>query len=471
MKKLFALTLAALLALSVFAGCSLNADSNTQDVPAATNASDVDRDAIVITVGDETVTMGEYMDLFDTYASYYTSFGYDIYSDEAALSQFQDFIIDLLAEEKILAYQAKKAGFETLTDDKLAEIETKVTDELEYLMSTYREQAQTEAETDSSINVEARAKELLEAETEYYTGSSMNYDEFVEWVRNFYMDTAISDLFREETLKGVSVDEAALQTWYDETLAEQKETYTANGGAYKADAESFDKFEGAPALYVPEGYSRVLHILITPDGEPGEEYVTKTAEMDALAAEYGELAFNAAIDGTDSARLAEIIAEYKALQKEVAALDATRMAPALEKANEAYAKLEEGADFATIMAEYTEDADILSFERIAEKGLLISNKYESEMDWSKEVKTAFSTLRLGEYSKVIQDETGCHILYYLADETPGVVAFDAVKEAATALLLLDLQEQEWAAMLETWKNDGSVVINEELVHAYDGSVG
>ena len=472
MKKLTALALAALLALSVFAGCSLKTESDAPGVPAAAApVSDADRDAVVITVGDETVTMGEYIDLFNTYASYYTSYGYDIYSDEAALSEFQDFIVDLLAEEKILAYQAKAAGFEELSEEKLAEIESSVTEELEYLMETYRTQAESEAEADSSIDVEARAKELLVAETKSYTGSAMSYDEFVEWIRDYYKDTAISELFREETLKDVSVDDAALQTWYGDTLAEQQDTYTTDGGAYKTDEESYEKYGSTPSLYVPEGYSRALHILISPDGEPSEEYTAKTDEMDVLAAEYGDLAFEAAIGGKANARLDEIITQYKALEKEVAALDATRMAPALEKANEAYAKLKAGGDFATVMAEYTEDADILSFDTIAKKGLLISNKYESEMDWSKEVKTAFSTLSLGQYSEVIQDTDGCHILYYLADETPGAVALDSVKEAATALLLESLQEEEWAAMLDTWKNDGSVVINEELVKSYDGSVG
>lgn len=468
MKKLSALALATVLILSVFAGCSLNPQSEATDTPAA---SDMDRDAVVITVGDETVTMGEYIDLFDTYASYYTNYGYNIYSDEAALSEFQDFIVDLLAEDKVLAYQAKQAGVQELGDEKLNEIEGQVTEELEYLLETYRAQAEEEAAADASIDVEARTKELLTAETEYYTGSNMGYDEFVEWIRNYYKDSAISELFREETLKGIAVDDGALQSWYDETLAAQKETYTSDGGAYKIDEESFEEYGGSPALYVPEGYSRVLHILITPDEEPGDEYTAKTDEMAALAAEYGELAFDAAISGSDNPHLGEIVTAYKSLDSDLKALDATRMAPALEKAKEAYAKLEAGDDFAAVMAEYTEDNNILSFDTIAAKGLLISNKYESEMDWSKEVKTAFSTLQVGQYSEVIQDSEGCHILYYLSDEVPGEVALADVKEAATALLLADLQEQEWSAMLETWKNDGSVEINEDLVHSYDGSVG
>lgn len=43
---------------------------------------------------------------------------------------------------------------------------------------------------------------------------------------------------------------------------------------------------------------------------------------------------------------------------------------------------------------------------------------------------------------------------------------DTVRDAISAILLTELQDAEWAAMLETWKNDGSVTINEDLVHSY-----
>lgn len=83
MKKIFALTLAALLLVSIFAGCSLSPQTSESqvNVPVVT---DIDREAVVATVGDKTVTMGDYIDLFDSYASYYTSYGYDLYSDPAA---------------------------------------------------------------------------------------------------------------------------------------------------------------------------------------------------------------------------------------------------------------------------------------------------------------------------------------------------------------------------------------------------
>ena len=471
MKKLLALFLAAALALAAFAGCSLTAQPGSSDPNSTPALSNIDEDAAVVTVGDEVVTMGEYMDLFTTYASYYVNYGYDIYSDEATLHEFQDFIIDLLAEEKIIAYQAKQAGFGELSEEKLKEVEEQVADELTYLLDSYRPQAEEEAASDPTIDVEERTKELVEAETAYYTGSSMTYAEFEEWIRDFYKESAVSEMFRESILSGLTVSDEALQAWYDETLASQQANYEANGGAYKDDAESYEKYGGTPVLYVPEGYSRVLHILIAPDAQPSQEYEDKLTQMDELASEYGELAFEAALSGEENARLDEIIAEYKTLEQAADALENARMAPAVATANQVYAKLEAGEDFATLMQEYTQDNSILSFESIAQKGLLISNQYESTVDWSKEVKAAFSALQLGQYSQIIQDEEGCHIIYYLSDETAGPAPLDSVRDVAEDIVLTELQDSEWASMLETWKNDGSVQINEELVRSFDGAVG
>ena len=58
-----------------------------------------------------------------------------------------------------------------------------------------------------------------------------------------------------------------------------------------------------------------------------------------------------------------------------------------------------------------------------------------------------------------------HILYYLSDEPAGEVGLDSVKDRIKEILMLDVQEDEWNQMLETWKNDESVSLNEELVRS------
>ena len=130
-------------------------------------------------------------------------------------------------------------------------------------------------------------------------------------------------------------------------------------------------------------------------------------------------------------------------------------------ANEAYAKLKTGESFETVMAEYNQDTEQ------TEKGRLISNQYVSDYDWSNEVKAEFATLKIGEYSKVVQDDEGCHILYYLSDEPAGNAELDTVKEAIRQQLLFEAQDEEWMALVEAWKNDGSVKLDHDLIHSLE----
>lgn len=100
-----------------------------------------------------------------------------------------------------------------------------------------------------------------------------------------------------------------------------------------------------------------------------------------------------------------------------------------------------------------------------DKGRLISNQYVSDYDWSNEIKAEFATLKIGEYSKVIQDDDGCYILYYLGDEPSGNADFDSIKEAIREQLIYEAQEDEWLALVDAWKNDGSVVMDNDLIHS------
>ena len=146
------------------------------------------------------------------------------------------------------------------------------------------------------------------------------------------------------------------------------------------------------------------------------------------------------------------MADMEKLEKEY-------FAPALAKAKEAYGKLEAGEAFEKVMEEYTQDTEQ------TEKGRLISNQYVADYDWSNEIKAEFATLKPGEYSAVVQDDEGCHILYYLGEEPAGAVELEAAKEAIREQLVLEAQEEEWMALIEAWKNDGSVVLDHDLIHS------
>ena len=195
----------------------------------------------------------------------------------------------------------------------------------------------------------------------------------------------------------------------------------------------------------------MLHILITPEDAISDEYSEKFSEMEDLKSEYGELAFTVNVEGGEGAdRLSEIKTEYNKLKADADKIKDEHLAPSVEKAKEAYAKLQAGEEFSKVAKEYS------PIPRGNENGLLISVKHSGSYDWSKEVKDAFAKIKQGEYTEPVKDDEGVHILYYLSDEPAGEVGLDSVKDKIKEILMIDVQEDEWNQMLETWKNDESV---------------
>ena len=458
MKKTFALMFALVMALSLV-GCS---STPAAEGPADTEVVVFDPDAAVATIGDEVVTFAEYEELFNTYAEYYVMMGYDMENDREAVESLQDFIVDTMVEEKVIAYQAKENGFGEISAEKLAEIEATAAEELADMVAAVQEQAEAEAEEDSAVNVEERAAELFAIESEYYTGMPMTQEEMEQWIVDYYRDIAINDGFREAMLADVTVSDEKVKEWYDSAAAEDMEIYAENPEYYKDDKESEENYGDYPVVYAPEGYKRMLHILVVPEEDLPDEYYEKESSIELLRAEYGELAFAVNVEGGEGKeRLAEIEKEYKQLKADMEKLMDAYYAPAVAKAREAYAKLEAGESFEAVMEEYSIDIPVNS------KGRLISNQYISDYDWSNEVKAEFATLKIGEYSKVIQDDEGCHILYYLADEPGGYADYETIKEAIRQLLITEARDEEWLALVDAWKNDGSVVLNNDLIHSLE----
>lgn len=452
MKKFFAVMLALLMTFAV--GCSANVEESKSGA-ASTEVIQYDESAAIATIGDDAVTFGEYKEMFEMYAEYYSMMGYD-FSVEETLYDFQDFVVDVLVQEKVIAYQAKEAGFGELSEEDKAEVEASAKLDYDEIVNPLKEQADAAAAEDSSVNGDEKYQELLANETEYLMGERLNEEELKNWLVNYYTESLVMTNFQESILSEVTVSDEEIQEWYDTRLAEDTAAYEENPGDYKDAKENQEFYGDIPVTYAPAGYKRMLHIFITPETDVPTEYSDNELAMDDLKAEYGELAFTVNVEGGEGkARLEEIEKEYNELKKANEKLWAEYYAGALATANEAYAKLQEGAEFETVLQEYSEDQD----------SRLISNKHVSEYDWSNEVKKAFATLEMGKYSAVIQDDDGCHILYYLSDEPEGQVDLETIKESIREILLVDAQDAEWAELIDMWFNDGSVQLNEELIRS------
>jgi len=479
MKKLICAALCAVLAVTLaFAGCSLKEGGKAE----------TSRDTVVAEVGKEKVTYGELKDLVGLYMEYYAYNGYNITSDED-IESLQDMVLDQLVEERLQVNQAKTMVVPNLTDEEKAEIEKKADEAVKEMEDYYLEQAKEEKAADDTIDVDLRTRELmLEAAKEYY-GDDTTYEKYVEFVREDAVESAYVDKLKEQVFKDLSVSDDEIKTEYDSLAQDDKTAYEEDAASYKDAQENYEMTEeGLPPLYAPAGYSRILHIYIDTTETMGEEYTDKLSEMEALKTEYGELAFNlkmgitatvkddagdadADTDTTATAepketdpekRMEQIVTEYKALEVETKKMFDEVTADAKKKIDDAYAKLESGSDFKTVMLDVTEDTNFNSYDIIAEKGLLISAEHSGDA-WSDEIVSAFKQLKSGQYSKVFSDDDGYHIIYYLADEPSGAVALSTVKEAIKASLLTEKQDAEWDSLLTEWRENGTVKLHEDLI--------
>lgn len=469
MKKYLALFLAALMLLTLSTGCALTGgntptdDPNASPAPATTDGGDssLDLTAAVAEIGDETITLGEVKETFDSYAQYFASYGYDISSDPDMLTM----IVNNLVEAKLIAAKAKELGYAEFDEQEQAELEKRIASDLAELDAYYRSQAESEAKNDSSIDVDARTMELILEEAAYnLNDENATYEDYKKFLADNVTQTYMQELMQEDLLKDVTLTAEEIETEYNSLVEEQMTYYTESPEAYKYDQESYEMSGTAPVAFAPDGYSRILHIFCAYEAELPDEYEANEADMALIQEEYGALAFAAALEGTagDTAKMQELLKQYRELQAANEEMYEAYVSAAREKANGLYAQLQAGADFAALAKEQSSPDTYSDYPIFAEKGILIAPDYECDDDWSDAAKEEFRKLSIGQYSGAFADEAGYHILYYLADEPAGTIDLADIEEAIRAYLLEDAHTEEWAALVEAWKNDGTVTLHEDV---------
>ncbi len=475
-KKLIALLLCAVMAVSMLCACQLSdtdnvGDSQNSDPTAApdnSGDSELDLTAAAVTLNGETViTLSEVKQMYEMYVELFSAYGYDIVSDEETRLGFLDDLVDSMLEDKLIEAKARELGYADYTEDQQSELDAAKQTEIDGLNDYYLEIAEEEAAEDESIDIEARKLELILEEAVSNMGrDDVTYEEYCEYLGNNVESQFLYNLLYTDMTKDVAPLEADVNSLYVDTVATDLETYSTNPEYFKDDMDSYESsLDGIPPLYVPKDYHRIYDIYVAYEGDVPQECTDAQTNMNNLKTEYCQLAFADALAGTsdNAERIAEVLAEYKQQQAVYDEYYAQYTASAYEKINAAYARIEAGEDFKTVMLEVTENTDFTEIDGF-ENGMLISNSYSATYDWSTAVKNAFANLSLGEYSPVFTDTNGLHIIYYVSDETSGTTDLtDSIFEALASSLKSDLVSETWNALVSEWKNDGSV---EVLTDAY-----
>lgn len=428
-------------------------------------------DDVVAAIGEETVSFTLYKAAYYSYVDYMAQLGGGI-STESDLETFQDMILDYLVMDMMALYNAKLDGYE-LSESERNEAIKQAESELESVYEEYMTYAEQDHESDPAKSVEEYFNEYISALSEYYIGEKLDFDAYSERYTEEMILSYTIEGYKDFVCKDFVVAEEAVAEWYSEQFDVDKEAYTDNPSQYKYDAEYYElygstQYDACPQTYIPEGYSRIMDIVIYPEGELSDEYNEKLDRMEEIYDECSDLTFTDALNGNDAnaERIAELLDEYRRLDEESSRLYDEFSSAARERIDAAYAELEAGASFADVVIKYTDDTDILNSEAMIAKGQLISLEYQCEYDWSNTVKEIFSMLEMGEYSSVFTDDDGSfHIIYYASDEKAGEVGLDALYDVIEEYVKEETDAAAWDELMETWLDDPNIVRNMELVRS------
>lgn len=474
LKKALAALLAIALTLS-FAACAgktdnasaSNATSSNATSSDATEYTDEELAQAAVKIGDKyTITKGDILDEYNYMVQMYTYYGMGAPSTDEAIEQMQDSVIATLVSDKIQLYEADLLGV-TLSDEEAADVQKQVEDQMSYYMETFRSQAQSEGASD----VEARTLEIFQEQLDS-AGMAMDVDGFRAYITDRYTEEALKTALKAQVTKDVTATDEEIQTYYDATLASQKDAYTTTPADYGYSAEDYQMNGGDPILYTPEGYVRVRSISISPEGDVSDEYTSLQTELTDLEAQYGAAALAALADkyaakGASSSDTsisvttseiengASIVSDYVTKKAAADALYEDYIKDAREKANEAYASLQAGTSFEDVLKTYGEDTMYTDYPAFVETGLTMYIGGE-DTSWDAALVQAVGLLKAGEYTPVIQVGDMFYILQLVGDEPAGerslTDAYDDVKAAVVATNA----DTAWAAQLDAWQNDTSI---------------
>ena len=462
-KKLMAIALVLILAFGCIAGCS------NDSVPKGTD--------IVASIGTESISYALYCASLESYMSYLTQIGGSITSEDD-LTVFQDMIMDYLIMDMMALYNAQKDGF-SLSDEERQKAIDQAESEIEDIRDEYIASAEADYEKDPSKTVDEYFDEYIATLSEYYLGIKMNFDEYSEAYKNEMIRSRTIEAYKDYVCKDFVASEGDIVKWYDEQHASDVEAYASFPEQFKFDQEYFEKYYGieydaCPVTYVPKGYSRIMDIVVKPNGELSEQYENNQKRMKEIYAECSELTFYDALNGDDAnaAEIAELLEEYRRLDAECASMHADYIKDAKAKIDEAYSELESGADFAEVMLKYSENTDVVGkdgnggCEAFQTKGQIISLVYDCDKDWSPTVKEIFGMIEIGEYSNVFEDEDGSlHIIKYVSDINSGDVPLDDIRDEVTSFVKADSDEAAWNELMESWLADPEIKRNTDLIRS------
>lgn len=383
----------------------------------------VDMATPVIEVAGKTITKGEVKSLIESIHDYneqmysYYGMSYDRTS-EASIADAKEQAVQSLIESAVVDAKLVEYGFDSFTEEELAEIEATAKEDYDLYYDTVK-------------NFYFGGSELTGDELEAAIHAEMlnlvGYDSLESAMEQAKSAKSQEKLIAELN-KDVTVSEEELTTEYNARVESAKASYDAAAYTYGTAIVN-----GETPYYAPEGYRYVKHILL--------QFVAE----DQTAISEIETAIATLPAGEDATELNDKLAAAK--EQAYANLQ--------PKVDEITAKLAEGVDFETLIAEYNEDPGMNG----ETEGYPVCS---TSVDWVVEFKDAAMALAsVGDVSGAVRSDYGIHIIKYQSDIASGEIGLENVREALTSELQSTKESSNVETILAQWVEEANAKVNEK----------
>ena len=387
---------------------------------------------------------------FQAASDAYAQYGLSI--DDFAADIKQD-ILETLVREAILHEKADEMGLNDLSDETMAELKSEAEANFETYVDTYRDYFASEDASDEDARTQT-----IEAMAQY----GLTLDTLTEQMVHSYVDEQLHAAVTGD----VTVSDEDIQAEYDAMVADDQANY-ADDRAYNNARNS-----GATIAWNPEGYRAVKHVLIQFNDAQAARYNELSGTLNTLKAEKEAVENPTETTETEGdAEAAETEGDAEAAETEGDAeaaepeseprsaeeidADIARVTAELEglsaellpQAQQVIDEFNGGADFDSLIEAYNADPG-MSREPAATNGYAVSA--ESTTFDPAFTEGAMSIEAVGQISAPVNGMNGIHIIYYLADITPGAVPFEDIAEAVEANALADKVDETYNATVDEW---------------------
>ena len=396
---------------------------------------------VLATVNGDAITRVEFDEYLATLMNYYDDNGYDV-TDPDTLNEIREMTMSTLVQLRLMDQQIAEKGL-ALTDEERADAAQDGRERwAEDVRSAMGRVGVTDAD-DEAVRAAALVQVLSELEALGYTEQSY-IDEAVE--------NALYIKLEDQMVSGVTVTDAQIAAGYHERVAAQQEVIGDDVAFYEyilqmnqmslmGYTDSYTEL-----FYRPEGYRRVVHILLAVDEALLMDYIDLQAayeEQQSALEEGGEVTGEAVTaEELENARLAVLAS----VQGEVDAI---------------HQKLADGETFAAIIPQYTDDPDMNSDAEIAAGQLVHMDSAYLPIGYRD---AAFSVEEPGSVADPIVTDVGVYLICYVGDVAGGGIP---LTEDMADVIRMELQEaaetKKYNEVMNGWIEAAELVYSDEAL--------